>query len=74
MPSGFDQPGVARRVELAQCGLVVAPEVASAEQLGAALGRLLREPGFGAAARRLGEEMRAAGGAAAAATWIEQGA
>ena len=74
MPTGFDQPGVARRVQVAQCGLVVPPEEASAEQLGAALGRLLRETGFGAAARRLGEEMRAAGGAAAAATWIEQGA
>ena len=27
MPTGFDQPGVARRVQVAQCGLVVPPVV-----------------------------------------------
>lgn len=74
MPTGFDQPGVARRVQLAQCGLVVPPAEASGRQLAAALGRLLREPGFAASARRLSEEMKAAGGVARAATWIEQGA
>ena len=72
MPSAFDQPGVARRVQLAGCGLVVPPEQASAAQLGDALGRLLREPQFAAAARRLGDEMRAAGGVALAATRIER--
>ena len=73
MPAGFDQPGVARRIQLAGCGLVVPPAQATAERLGEALGRLLHEPGFRAAAQRLREEMRAAGGLARAADWVERG-
>ena len=73
MPTGFDQPGVARRVQLAGCGLVVPPEDADPARLGAALGRLLEEPSFAAAASRLGDEMRAARGVERAADLIEQG-
>ena len=72
MPTGFDQPGVARRVQIAGCGLVVPPEHADAARLGAALGRLLEEPSFAAAAARLGDEMRAARGVERAADVIEQ--
>ena len=72
MPAGFDQPGVARRIELSGSGLVVPPERATAEELGVALGRLRDESAFRAAAERLRDEMRAAGGVAQAADRVER--
>ena len=72
LPAGFDQPGVARRIELSGCGLVVAPDRATAAALGAALGRLRNESSFRAAAERLRDEMRTAGGVAQAAECIER--
>jgi zeaxanthin glucosyltransferase len=72
LPIAFDQPGVAARVVHAGVGLKLDPRLAGRRRIVQALRRLLREPGFAQRARRLGEEIRAAGGAPRAAHLIEQ--
>ncbi|MBL8839065.1 MAG: glycosyltransferase family 1 protein [Alphaproteobacteria bacterium] len=58
MPMGRDQADIAARVVARGAGLQVAADAAP-QVIAAALRRLLDEPYFGAAARRLGEAMRA---------------
>jgi len=72
MPTAFEQPGVAKRIELAGCGVVVPPDEATPERLRQAVGQLLDDSNFGSTARRLGDEMKEAGGVHRAATVIEQ--
>lgn len=54
MPMGRDQNDIAARVESHGAGLVLPPDASQAE-IAQALTRLVREPGFGVAARRLGQ-------------------
>jgi UDP:flavonoid glycosyltransferase YjiC (YdhE family) len=54
MPMGRDQGDIAARVEASGAGLTLAPTAAEPE-IGAAIGRLIEEPHFLAAARRLGD-------------------
>ncbi len=54
MPMGRDQNDIALRIEAQGAGLILPPE-ASEAAIGAALGRLSKEPQFGIAARRLGD-------------------
>lgn len=56
MPMGRDQYDIAARVECHGAGLVLPPDASGAE-IADALRRLASEPGFGVAARRLGEAM-----------------
>lgn len=72
LPIAFDQPGVAARVVHTGVGLKLNPRLASRRRIVQALRRLLLEPSFTQRARRLGEEIRAAGGAPRAAQLIEQ--
>ncbi|MGA6098207.1 glycosyltransferase [Stutzerimonas marianensis] len=72
LPIAFDQPGVAARVVHAGVGLKLDPRLASRRRIAAAMRRLLHDPGFAQRARSLGAEVRGAGGAARAATLIEQ--
>ncbi|MBS7458262.1 glycosyltransferase [Coralloluteibacterium stylophorae] len=71
MPIAFDQPGVAARVVQSGAGLKASPHLAMPTQIAARLGRLLDEPAFAGHARRLGDAVRAAGGAPRAADLIE---
>jgi MGT family glycosyltransferase len=52
MPMGRDQDDIAARVEACGAGLILAPTAADAE-IGAAISRLIEEPQFRVAARRL---------------------
>ena len=54
MPMGRDQGDIAARVEACGVGLILAPTAAETE-IGAAISRLIEEPQFRAAARRLGD-------------------
>jgi UDP:flavonoid glycosyltransferase YjiC (YdhE family) len=54
MPMGRDQGDIAARVEAGGVGLILAPTAAETE-IGAAISRLIEEPQFRAAARRLGD-------------------
>lgn len=72
IPIAFDQPGVASRVAHAEVGVKLDPRLASRRRIVHALRRLLRESEYSQRARRLGEEVRAAGGAARAAELIEK--
>jgi UDP:flavonoid glycosyltransferase YjiC (YdhE family) len=58
---GRDQPDNAARVEARGAGLTLAAD-ASAAEIGSAVARLLEEPSFRAAARRLGEQIAAGRG------------
>jgi MGT family glycosyltransferase len=58
LPNGRDQDDNAARVEAKGAGLRLAP-TASEEEIAAAVNRLIREPHFTAAARRLGAAMKA---------------
>lgn len=71
LPMAFDQPGVAARLVHHGAGLRRDPQWSSTASLQAALTRLLTEPDFAARATALGADMRAAGGAAAAADIVE---
>ncbi|GGY01034.1 glycosyltransferase [Streptomyces hiroshimensis] len=70
-PIRYDQPVIASQVVRAGAGLRVRFRHATADRIGAALDAVLGESRFRAAARRVGESFRAAGGAAAAATHLE---
>ncbi len=63
LPLGFDQPGVAARVVHAGAGLRLWPQLASVGALRRAVRRLLAEPTFRVASRRLGAGIAGAGGA-----------
>jgi MGT family glycosyltransferase len=54
MPLGRDQGDIAARVEACGVGLILEP-TAAATEIGAAISRLIEEPQFRAAARRLGD-------------------
>jgi MGT family glycosyltransferase len=54
MPMGRDQGDIAARVETCGAGLILAP-TATETEIGAAISRLIEEPQFRAAARRLGD-------------------
>ena len=71
LPIAFDQPGCAARVVRAGAGLRLLPALACTGLLRRALGRLLREPTFRAAAQALAPHVRTAGGVARAASLIE---
>jgi MGT family glycosyltransferase len=58
MPMGRDQDDIALRVEAHGAGLILPPTAPEAEIV-AAINRLIREPHFRAAARRLGEAINA---------------
>ena len=70
-PIRDDQPVVAQQVVAAGAGIRIRFAHAGPAQIGAALDQVLGEPGFGAAARRIGESFRAARGAPAAAEYLE---
>jgi UDP:flavonoid glycosyltransferase YjiC (YdhE family) len=67
----MDQPRIARAVAQAGAGVVVR-RTASPARMRSALERLLREPRYTAAARRLGADLVAARGADRAADEIER--
>jgi UDP:flavonoid glycosyltransferase YjiC (YdhE family) len=58
MPMGRDQGDIATRVDACGVGLVLAP-TAEETEIAAAISRLIKEPQFRAAARRLGDIMTA---------------
>ncbi|MEZ0112435.1 MGT family glycosyltransferase [Catenulispora sp. EB89] len=70
-PIRDDQPVVAQQVVAAGAGVRIRFAHAGAVQIGAALDRVLGEPEFAAAAGRVGESFRSAGGAEAAAGYLE---
>ena len=70
-PIRDDQPVVAQQVVAAGAGVRIRFAHAGAVQIGAALDQVLGEPGFAAAAGRIGESFRGAGGADAAAGYLE---
>ena len=71
IPMGRDQDDNAARVAAHGAGLTLAPAVASAEDIRAALQWLLAEPGFRAAARRLGAAVAAEAASPAAVEELE---
>ena len=73
VPFSHDQPDNGARVAALGAGLVLPRARLRADAMRRALGRLLGEPSFRAAASRIGERIRAEDGAATAATVIEQG-
>ncbi|MEY9857924.1 MGT family glycosyltransferase [Catenulispora sp. GAS73] len=70
-PIRDDQPVVAQQVVAAGAGVRIRFAHAGAVQIGAALDQVLGKPEFAAAARRIGESFRSAGGADAAAGHLE---
>ncbi|MEU7133245.1 glycosyltransferase [Streptomyces sp. NPDC046261] len=71
-PIRYDQPVIASQVVRAGAGLRIRFRHANADRIGAALDAVLAEPRYRAAARRVGDSFRAAGGAASAATHLER--
>ncbi|MGC0314868.1 glycosyltransferase [Kitasatospora acidiphila] len=71
-PIRDDQPVVAAQVAAAGAGLRVRFGRTDAARLGQALDTVLGHPAYRTAAHRIGDSFRAAGGAAAAATQLEQ--
>jgi len=71
VPQGADQFVNAERVAALGAGLRLLPRDLSASAVRESVGRLLREPSFAAAARRLSDEIAAMPGAGAAVTAIE---
>lgn len=72
LPMAFDQPGVSARVAYRGMGLRLDHRWASAGAIRAALRRLLAEPAFAERAEAIGTQVRAAGGARAAADLVER--
>jgi UDP:flavonoid glycosyltransferase YjiC (YdhE family) len=71
-PIRDDQPVVAGQVVDAGAGIRVRFGRVTAPKLGAAIDAVLHEPGYRAAAGRIRTAFRAAGGARAAATHLEE--
>lgn len=72
VPVAFDQPGVAARVAHHGAGLKLRRRRLTAASVEAAMRRLLDEPRFAEASRRLGAEIAAAGGCERAADIVER--
>jgi UDP:flavonoid glycosyltransferase YjiC (YdhE family) len=72
VPQGADQFENAARVEAAGAGVVVQPEELSGETVRAALRRVLGEPSYAEAARRVAAEIAAMPGAAEVAALVEE--
>jgi zeaxanthin glucosyltransferase len=72
LPIAFDQPGVAARVAFSGAGLALDHRFATSGGIARALDRLLAEPSFAAASRRIGTEIAAAPGAEGAVLLAER--
>lgn len=70
VPIAFEQPGTAARLARIGARRVVPMRALTPARLAQALAAVIGEPGYRASARRLAEEMRAAGGAPVAAAAI----
>ena len=70
VPIAFEQPGTAARIAWTGAGRVVPMRGLTEARLAQALAAVIAQPGYRASARRLADEMRAAGGAAAAAATV----
>ncbi|ACU72375.1 glycosyltransferase, MGT family [Catenulispora acidiphila DSM 44928] len=70
-PIRDDQPVVAQQVAAAGAGIRIRFAHANPAVIGKALDQVLDDPAYGAAARRIGDSFRAAGGAQAAAEHLE---
>ncbi|GAA2716558.1 MULTISPECIES: glycosyltransferase [Streptomyces] len=73
-PIRDDQPVIAQQLTTAGAGIRIRFGRADRRAIGAALDSVLGDPGYRAAARRVQESFRAAGGAAAAAAHLEEAA
>ncbi len=71
-PIRHDQPVTAGRLAALGAAVRVDFATATSEQLRAALRRVLDDPSYRAAARRLGRQLRAGGGAVAAVDRLER--
>ncbi len=71
LPMGADQPHNARRVEALGAGVAIDPWTATAEDVAAAVTRVLDEPGYASRAAGLRAEAEALPTAAEALTWVE---
>ncbi|WP_062013228.1 glycosyltransferase [Aureimonas sp. AU4] len=71
IPFGFDQPGVAARLAYRGAGLALPHRGLTISRVETALARLLADPGFALAARRIGADIRSGGGCARAAAIAE---
>jgi zeaxanthin glucosyltransferase len=72
IPFAFDQPGVAARLSYRGAGLALAPRRLTTWRVETALARLLADPAFALAARRIGADIRSGGGSRRAAAIAEQ--
>ena len=70
LPIAFEQPGTAARIAYAGAGRVLSPRGLTASVLALALRGVMTEPSYRAAARRIGDEMAASGGAHRAAAQV----
>ena len=71
VPQAVDQFLVGERVAEVGAGIALAPRRLDPERLRGAIHRVYDEPAYAAAARRVGDELRAAGGAPRAADVVE---
>jgi hypothetical protein len=71
VPTEFDKPDNARRVEATGAGLVLAPRRCTPRRLRAAVSRVLRDPSFRANAERLAVALARPGGARRAAELVD---
>jgi MGT family glycosyltransferase len=71
VPITFEQPAIARRVEWAGAGRAIALSGLTADRLREAVTTVLKDPAYGAAARRLSAATKQAGGTRAAADIVE---
>jgi len=71
IPFGFDQPGVAARLSYHGAGLALGARTLGVRHIETALARLLADPAFALAARRIGADIRTAGGSRRAAQIAE---
>jgi MGT family glycosyltransferase len=70
LPIAFEQPGTAARIAYVGAGRVLSPRGLTRTVLAQALRGVMAEPSYRAAARRIGDEMAASGGAARAAAQV----
>lgn len=70
LPIAFEQPGTAARIAYVGAGRVLSPRGLTASVLALALRGVMTEPSYRAAARRIGDEMAASGGAGRAAAQV----
>ena len=70
LPIAFEQPGTAARINYVGAGRVLSPRGLTTTMLAEALRGVMAAPSYRAAARRIGDEMAASGGAARAAALV----